>query len=785
MTFKRIPRSVLKGLQAVFYLAFVLLWFKDNFPALKPIPLSSLWAFIPLALVSGLRLFQWARSGRHRLPADWKRDAAALAIIVALTTLVHVPFLTHGFGLMDSDEAITALMGKHIAEGKLPPLYFYGAFFQGSFPQHYMAVFFKLFGYSIFLAKLSAFLAFALFLGIQFFLIKKAFSFGFACVAGLFYILPWQELVRASLDLASGFPVVLLLGSLALTLTACIVFDDKSKWLAALGFVLGLAFWSHQISIIFGVAVAPFLAYKFRAKLRYYLELAVYFLIGCFPLLLNEFARGFPIVRVFFLDQSGSVDGLKLRRARKLFLSLISSGPPALSLIYLGVIAAGLLTVILLVVRRKTRPAALIFAVYFVSFTAVYLLSDSSRTYAVRYLFILFIALPVLLGAPFLWLKPKARLPAAAAFFGLVFALSQAGASRAFYKSVKAGQEMNSRTVAAMMETGEKYWISDFWTSYLLTSLSGEKLIVASNDVKRYPSYGLRYWSEGRNNWVIAKQRDAEDPYASIIPDVLDSIGVSYERQDVGRYTLIYRAGQDIFPRIFLADPPKKLPEVRLSRIETGDGELALEFVRKDSLPTPGLGFRVEIPGYCVRYYPMWERGSITTTIPFPLQEKVTIRFGFTYAGFRLDGSTQEAAWTIGPAGLSPRRPELMFLEGIGPQRDINGRPAQVCRKSARIEVNRPAGTGADLALNLYSPFDFKDPWWYGDFSQSVAIFVNGRSYGERTLADGKIRILLKLDPAFFSGRGDVVRLEFKYAMPMSFAENFKTSAYLERIGFE
>ncbi len=338
-------------------------------------------------------------------------------------------------------------------------------------------------------------------------------------------------------------------------------------------------------------------------------------------------------------------------------------------------IAAGLLTVILLVVRRKTPPAALIFAVYFVSFTAIYLLSDSSRTYVIRYLFILFIVLPVLLGAPFLWLKPKARFPAAAAVFALVFGLSQAGASRAFYKNVRAGHEMNSRTVSAMMETGEKYWISDFWTSYLLTSLSREKLIVASKDVRRYYAYELRYWSKGRNNWVIAKPRDAKELHASIIADVLDSVGVPYERKDVGRFMLIYRAGQDIFPRVFLADPPEKLPEVRLSRIETGDGELALEFARKDSWSMPGLGFKVEIPGYCVRYYPMWERGSFTTTIPFPLQEEVTIRFGFTYAGFRLDGSTREAAWTIGPAGLGRRRPELVFLEGIGPQRDVN-RPA-------------------------------------------------------------------------------------------------------------
>jgi hypothetical protein len=720
------------------------------------------------------------------LPPDWKRDAAAIGIIVVLATLTHLPYLAHSFGLMDSDEAIPALMSKHIAEGRQPPLYFYGAFFQGSFPQHYTAVFVKLFGYSVFLAKLTAFLAFALFLGVQFFLIKKAFSFGFACAAGLFYVLPWQELVRASLDLASGFPVVLLLGSLAFYLTAGVVFEDKRKWLAALGFILGLAFWSHQISIIFCASIAPFLICKFGTRLKNYLLPAVYFFIGCFPLVLNEFARGFPIFRVFFLGQSTDpVLGGKLDRARRFLVGLFSAGPPGASAVYLGVIAAGILTVVLLAARRKSPPASLIFPAYFAAFMSVYLLSKSSGTPVSRYLYILYIALPVLLGAPFLWLKSKYRFAASAAFFALVFAVSQADASRTFYGDIKAKHESLSRTVAAMTETGERMWISDFWTSYLLTSLSGENLIVASKDVKRYYPYELQYWSAGRNNWVIAKRRNAMELYASVLPDVLDGVGAAYERKDVGEFTLIYRIGQDVFPRVFLADPPDVLPDIRLSGMSAGEGALGLEFVREDSRPTPGLGFRVEIPGYCARFFPMWERGGFTARLPFPLKDEVQMKFGFTYAGFQLESSTREAVRTFGPAELAQPRPELEFLEGIGPQREAYGRPMSVCRKVAVIEVNRPAGGGSKLALDLYSPFDFKEPFWYGDYAQSVAISVNGRTFGERTLGDGKTTILIETEPPFFTGRGDIVRLEFQYAMPASFSENYKTAAYLERIAFE
>jgi hypothetical protein len=416
---------------------------------------------------------------------------------------------------------------------------------------------------------------------------------------------------------------------------------------------------------------------------------------------------------------------------------------------------------------------------------AIYLLSDSSNTFVTRYLYILYIAVPVLLGAPFLWLKSKYRFAASAVFFALVFAVSQAGASRAFYGNIRARHEAFSRTVAAMTETGERLWISDFWTSYLLTSLSGEKLIVASKDVKRYYPYELQYWSEGRNNWVIAQQRDAKEHYASVMADVLDGVGADYERKDTGEFTLIYRISQDVFPRVFLADPPENLPEVGLSGITASGGALSLEFFRKDSSPTPGLGFLVEIPGYCARFFPIWERNGFTARLPFPLKDEARIKFGLTYAGFQLETSTQEAVRMFGPAELAQPRAELEFLEGIGPQREAFGRPMFVCRKVAAIEVNRPAGGGTKLALDLYSPFDFKEPFWYGNYAQRVAIFVNGRKLAERTLGDGKTTILIETEPPLFSGRGDIVRLEFKYAMPVSFSENFKTAAYLERAGFE
>jgi hypothetical protein len=785
MTSERRPKIILQVLQVFFYLAFVFLWFKDNFPAFKKISLSPLWGFVPLAAVLTLRLVFWLRARKISRPANWKKNATALGLLIILATFIHLPFLLHSFGLMDSDEAITALMSKHIAEGKQPPLYFYGAFFQGSFPQHYTALFFRLFGYSIFLAKLSAYLAFAAFLGIQFFLLKKAFSFGFACAAGLFYVFPWEHLVRASFDLASGFPVVLLLGSLIFFLTLGVVFDDKPRWTAALGFLLGLAFWTHQISIIFCVSVAPFLIYKFRARLKNYLAPAVYFLVGCFPLVLNEFARGFPIVRVFFLGQSGSVGAGKLSRARRLLLALFSSGPSPASLVYLCVIAAGVLTVIFFVTKRKAMSASLIFVAYFISFMGIYLLSQSSGTDVIRYLYILYIAVPVLLVAPFLWIRSRLKYFAAAAFLILVFLLSQANTSSGYFAEVKANQAAFSKGLAAMAETGEKYWISDFWTSYLLTSLSKEKIIVASYSVRRYYPYELWYWSEGRNNWVFSRAFHDQELYANVLPDVLDRLGVRYKKKEADGFTLVYRIEQAVFPRVIFADPSTVLPEIRLERIATSGGMLILDFFKVDTAQASGLGFRIEIPGYSVRFFPMPEEERFSSQIPFPEKDRIRVKYGLTHAGFRIERSAHEIEYTIAPSEIAVPRKPVEYLFGIGPQKQVEGRLMSVCQKEAQIEVNAPLNKGGRLAIDLYSPFDFEDPFWYGDYRQEVSIFINGRLLEAKTLDDGKNRLLIKLEPPFFEGRHDIVRLEFKYAMPVSYYDNRKTAAYLEHIALE
>ncbi|MHA1725156.1 MAG: hypothetical protein ACTSXH_10000 [Promethearchaeota archaeon] len=142
-------------------------------------------------------------------------------------------------------------MGKHISEGKTPPVSFYGQHRLGSLLAHFYALMFKLFGYSILVAKLSSLFFYLGFILIQFLLIQRITDKELAVFGCIFLSLPIGDLIKISLDSAAGFSLMLFLGSLIIYITYLIYFKNKLNLLPTLGFLMGLSFWSHQINIFF------------------------------------------------------------------------------------------------------------------------------------------------------------------------------------------------------------------------------------------------------------------------------------------------------------------------------------------------------------------------------------------------------------------------------------------------------------------------------------------------------------------------------------------------------
>jgi len=286
-----------RPLQHFFYAFFVVLWFKDNFSGLRDLRVSPWIAFLPLAALTGLRLYAAFREKQRKTGRILRRvplETMALAILLLAAVLFRIPYLAHSAGTMTSDDAIPALMGKHIAEGKVPPVCFYGQLYMGSLSSHFFALVFKIFGYSMLALKSATLVFFLAFMAVQFLLLKEAFSLYFALAVTFFYSLPFPQLITASLDNTSAYPLVLLLGASLLYLSYRIAHRGQENLLPALGFLAGLAFWTHQITAAFILTSLLYLLFRMKFRIKTWALLLYSGALGFLPQLLIEVMNRFP-----------------------------------------------------------------------------------------------------------------------------------------------------------------------------------------------------------------------------------------------------------------------------------------------------------------------------------------------------------------------------------------------------------------------------------------------------------------------------------------------------------
>lgn len=776
---------ILQALQVIFYLLFVFLWLKDNFPPLRKWHVSPLIPLIGLLIITARRLALKIKTPKPKLASRPGKAWGALALIILLATAVRVPYLVHNYGLMDSDEAIPSLQGKHIAEGRLPTIYYYGALFQGSFPQFYQALLFKIFGYSALLTKVAAYLAFVAFLVVQFFLLMECFSWAWAFVISLFYCLPLTYLLQASFDVGSHFPVVFFLGALILALTYQIYWKGKDTRLATLGVIMGLGFWTHQITAIFIATSGVFLLARYKLDIRKYLKLALFFFVGAFPVVMSEIYWKFPLVRLLFAGGAGAVGESKISRAKNFLLTLISSGPEGINWIYLALIAAGAVILACLSIKKKKVLPSSLYAVYFLFYAAVYLVSQFSAVPVIRYLYILYIVLPVLFAAVFMLIRTRIRYAAAALFFLLLFFLSNGKTSLAYTNTVKERHNELGAVMAAMSETKEKYWLAHYWISYLMNSLGKENFIVASTTTERYPYYRLLFDSEAvHSNYLFLRDTPQAIEEASKLTGLLEKCGIEYRTKEVGPWLLVHGIREYIYLKD-LSYPPQEIPEVDLENIRLTETGLDIEFARKGAAPTGGFRVDAEIPGFCSRFTPLSQAEKSVIHMPPPPQDHVKIRYGLNYQGLPLESTFRERDYVLPRPAFPFRREPVDTLTGLGPREKISGKNWLVCAKEARLRINAPLGDSAKIVFTLFSPLklNIEDFWWHRDFSQEVAVFVNGQLFTQKRLDDGENAVAIDCRFPPFQNGENIITLKFKYALVLSQRfDHWKTAAFLENI---
>jgi hypothetical protein len=478
---------------------------------------------------------------------------ASLLLVTVLTVAARLPFLIRGDQFFDSDEAVEGLMARHVSLGELP-VFMWGQSYKGVPEVYVAAAAFTVAGASVVALKATTLLFFTAFVACYFVLIDQLLSRRVAWLASLFLILCPPVLVYWSLSGSAEIAITLLTGTVLMLAAERWKQTRARWALAVACGAAGFGLWVQQFIVYYLVALATVASWAgarsrrwkvlhlfFGLSLIYVLLGAIAFFTAGFdlpagigvhhPQKLWRFAAVFLAVWVAgrwletltvrerivaaaaFAVGYGPAIAFRLTTAGGGLPPLgrmdIHSLPAVLGLTMRGMIPmlsgfAGptsellpvpkvlMMLMVAAIVLSYAAPdrarATRIFHVLLISTPLIVLASGSySDVQRYRYMMPIFLALPAIYAtgveAAWDWRRPVGIALGAAML--ATFALQQIAWSKTL------GPDRESRAVLACMNqqgVGRAY--ADYWLSYKLTFLSGERIIVAPRDgLDRYPAY--------------------------------------------------------------------------------------------------------------------------------------------------------------------------------------------------------------------------------------------------------------------------------------------------------
>jgi hypothetical protein len=224
-------------------------------------------------------------------PATRSRLAGGLAIAGAGALALRLFFVVTPHGVLDADEAVVGLMGRHVLQGEFP-VFFYGQRYMGGLEPHLAALGFALGGATPLVLKLVCLAAALVLVGLTAELGRRLLGPGPGLVAGLFMALPPLFLTVWTLKVRGGFIETLVLGCLALLLAHRTVETTgvrRRRAALVLGLVGGLAWWTCQLAVSYLLAAALLVVRGagWRAGLRVLPLITGTFVLGSLPMWLQ------------------------------------------------------------------------------------------------------------------------------------------------------------------------------------------------------------------------------------------------------------------------------------------------------------------------------------------------------------------------------------------------------------------------------------------------------------------------------------------------------------------
>lgn len=522
-----------------------------------------------------------------------------LAIIVSL--VIKYQLLIANVVPFNADEAVVALMARHILQGKLP-IFFYGQAYMGSLDAWLIAGGFAIFGQQVWVIRLVQMMIYA---GTIFTTagIAKSVSgnWRIGVIAAWLMAIPTINVTLYTTASLGGYGEALLIGNVILMLALRIGNDCWGQkiwvWLL-LGTCIGLGFWAFGYTLVYIFPALAWLIWRLFSTdksgqtkrsiisclLKFTSGMLTGFMIGSMPLLVYSYSNGFSAMLTEL--RGGAIAGVEnlpyLAQVGQHLWSLLVLGstvifglrPPwevrwlALPLLpyalvfWLGAIVFGINHSIK---ESKTKPGWLLLLSVVICVLFGFVLTSFGADPSGRYFVVLMVPMAIMAAQMISWLHEKLGkwslvLLGLILVYNLIATIQCAnryppGITTQFYEISQLDHRYDRELMNFLEAQDENFGYTNYWVSYPMAFLSQEELIYTPRlpyhaDFRytqrddRYPPYDQLAEAADRAAYITTNHPEL-DQY---LRDAFSGMNIAWQETDIGDYHVFFALSQKVTP---------------------------------------------------------------------------------------------------------------------------------------------------------------------------------------------------------------------------------------------
>lgn len=513
-----------------------------------------------------------------------KNEALLMVGALLLAVFIKIALLKAGVIPFNSDEAIVALMARHINQGARP-IFFYGQAYMGSLDAWLVALAFRLLGEQVDSIRFVQILLYLLYILTTWLLARRLFSDPkIANIAIWIAAVPTVLMTTYTTATLGGYGEILVLGNIILILgyevTVGQLRVSRTSW-GALGLLGGIAFWILGIAGVYLLPIALLGLWKFSKKeVSCYIVAALGFIIGSIPWWYYNFTHSGEALAVLTGKST-----LSLVATSPIFRlsGLILLGLPTLLgfrfpwspdysplpvlflwiLLYIGMLWYLYRGITRRELRLKTN-AGMLFGLFILVFLLIFVGTHYGIDATGRYLLplntILVLSLSLLVIAVWRWRKNIGYLLLVTilllnGFETVRAARSTDSITTQFDPITRFDNSSDYELISFLQEQNEVRGYSNYWVSYRLAFLSDENLIFSARlpykpDLSytradnRYPLYDEMVRKSSKVAYITSKHPELD----RMIWRGLDSMNVSFSEVQIGDYHIFFNLSKAVKP---------------------------------------------------------------------------------------------------------------------------------------------------------------------------------------------------------------------------------------------